>query len=162
MITSFSFIVCYSLHTSFKSNLDFKILILIFARLLWFQKCLSGVQQPVFFKTALKWELIPKDCLMMYQNLLKTDVGLAAKCISDFGFGYREMNKTIHLVWHLPSASMSEDHSRVPKLAVMGVMVQLKYIGSQVIHLSTRRYLYIPVNEMYFPENALSTKSFIF
>lgn len=57
---------------------------------------------------------------------------------------------------------MSEDHSRVPKLAVMGVMVQLKYIGSQVIHLSTRRYLYIPVNEMYFPENALSTKSFIF
>lgn len=98
MITSFSFIVCHSLHTSFKSNLDFKILILIFARLLWFQKCLSGVQQPVFFKTALKWELIPKDCLMMYQNLLKTDVGLAAKCISDFGFGYREMNKTIHLV----------------------------------------------------------------
>lgn len=59
-------------------------------------------------------------------------------------------------------ASMSEDHSRVPKLAVMGVMVQLKYIGSQVIHLSTRRYLYITVNEMYFPENALSTKSFIF
>lgn len=47
-------------------------------------------------------------------------------------------------------------------LAVMGVMVQLKYIGSQVIHLSTWRYLYISMSEMYFPENALSTESFLF
>lgn len=42
----------------------------------------------------------------MHQNLLKTDARSAAKCVSDFGLGYSQVNEIIHLVWHLPSASL--------------------------------------------------------
>lgn len=40
--------------------------------------------------------LTHQDCLMVHQNLFKTDARLAAKCVSYFGLGYRQVTTTIH------------------------------------------------------------------
>lgn len=89
----FFFFVLYHLGcASFKINLGFETQIQIFTHLLRFLVIKLDKWSPAACfspKAGLNMKLTHEDCLMMHQNHLKTDARLAAKCVSDFGCGYR-------------------------------------------------------------------------